>query len=133
MSLYKYFLVGVIGVMVVGLGVFSTLQAMQASSISEAQNNALEKREQRESVDTLACETYIEFSYVNFKDDMTLEDYEKNYRALRLLPALGGSPEFISLLNKIVEEYELSFAGEDGEPIFAMAELDDWCEPYLSD
>lgn len=131
MSLYKYFLVGVVGIMVVGLGVFSTLQAMQASSISEARDSVLEQREQRESVDALACETYIEYSYTNWKEDMAREDYEENYTALVILQGLGGGPEFSSLLADIVEEYELLFDGEEGEPVFAMADLDAWCEPYL--
>jgi hypothetical protein len=133
MSIYKYLIAGAVGVILVGLAVFSILQAIEESEIAEARDSALEQREQRESVDAIACETYIEYSYVNWKEDMTREDYEDNYIALVALQGLGGGPEFSSLLADIVEEYELLFDGEDGEPVFAMADLDDWCEPYLSE
>lgn len=113
-----------VGAVVLGLGVFLGIRYFDEVRHDEAV--ALKNES-----NALACETYMKFSYVNFKDNMSLADYKQNHQEIQVLALLGGDAQFVSLLNKISREYELLFDGEDGEPILAMGELNNWCEPYL--
>lgn len=114
-----------LGAVALGVTVFLGIQFVDSARRSEAM--AL-----NDKANSLACETYMKYSYVNFKDKMSLEDYKENHRAIQALAALGGDSEYVSLLNSIASEYELLFAGQEGEPILEMAKLNDWCEPFLN-
>jgi hypothetical protein len=118
-------LLAAVGAVVVAGGIFAIGQGIEQARIAE-------ENELRDRANAMACETYMEYSFVNFKDDMTRKDYEENFKALQILTVLGGDPEYMNLLNTIVREYELLLAGRDGDPIFAMLDLNMWCDPYLN-
>jgi hypothetical protein len=115
-----------LGAVAVGVMLFFGIQFSQDASRNEAQ--AL-----KDEANKLACETYMKYSYVNFKPNMTRADYEENYKAIQMLAVLGGDSEYLSLLKSIAREYELALEGKDGEPIMVMLQLNNWCAPYLSD
>jgi hypothetical protein len=121
----KLIAIGAISAVVVILAIFFGVQAAEQARIAEVERV-------RDGANALACETYMNYSYVNFPEGMKLEDYEENHKALQILTVLGGDPEYMFLLNRIVNEYELLFDGNNGDPIGAMLQLNLWCDPYLN-
>lgn len=115
-----------IGTIVVAVSVFLGVRAFEDSKTNAA-------KELNDKVNAKACETYMEFSYVNFKENMTRSDYVTNYQAMQVLATLGGDAEYLSLLDTIISEYEIALAGKKASPIGAMADLNEWCKPYLGD
>jgi hypothetical protein len=109
---------------VIGLAVFFSIQA-----VGDAQKS--EEQAVQNEINSLACETYMGFSYVNFEDNMTMAEYTANSRALELLPYLGGSPEYMSLLNNINRDYKDFLEGKGNDFIDSMGALNRWCAPYL--
>ena len=122
----KVISVSVASSLIIGLALFFGLQVREDARIAE------DLRVRNESI-ALACEVFLERSLSNFEEDMPMEGYEDNFKFMSLLPALGGDPEYLSLLNKIVTEYEKVFDGDSdtkGEPFVAMLALEGWCSKY---
>jgi hypothetical protein len=62
---------------------------------------------------------------------MTRVDYEENYRAVQLLTELGGTPEYVSLLEGIKSGYVTFF--DDGGPVElvdALIAIESFCAEY---
>jgi hypothetical protein len=121
--------------LVIGLAVFFSIQAVGEAQKSEEQAVAEAQKSEEQAVqneaNSLACETYMTFDHTNWKDDMVLGDYIGNSISLEALARLGGSPEYMSLLNNINRDYKDYLEGKGAHFIWSMGALSDWCEPYL--
>jgi len=116
--------------LVIALAVFFSIQA-----VGEAQKS--EEQARQDGANSLACETYMTFSFPNWKENMSWDEIVENAQSLEVLAVLGGSPEYMSMLNKInrsykdVVESEAKVRAEVDDLILSMGALNLWCAPYL--
>lgn len=127
MNLKLLLIAGVVAA-VLGVGLFGGIRLYEDAAKQDKIESELETQN---SVNTLACDAYSPFGYLAFKDEMTRVDYEENYRAVQLLTELGGTPEYVSLLEGIKSGYVTFF--DDGGPVElvdALIAIESFCAEY---
>jgi|GEM_PF-4350656 len=113
---------------VLGVGIFGGLQlydsAVEQDRVeSEIKDNA--------GGDAIACDVYFANDGSTITDEATRAGLEQHHRYVQVLTVLGGTPEWLYLLEDIDRGYVSFFDGDGADEIAtALAAIDRFCAVF---